>query len=100
MRKTFHYKKVVHETEKAYLLTLNGGTDKWVPKSQVVLDEEAMNFTCPEWLGASLGLCSKPAPTYSTRKYNRRRLFSGHKPDWDDLYEGYGGWGGEGSPWS
>ena len=44
---------ILHETEKAYLLS-DGAVKAWVPKSQVE-DNDDGTFTMPEWLAQDKG---------------------------------------------
>lgn len=53
------YDKVVHETERAYLL-LVGEVEVWLPKSQVTLCREWRTFCVPQWLAHKHGWA--PAP--------------------------------------
>lgn len=47
---------MVHETEKAFLVTIDGKTKVWIAKSQCELDTETKVLTCPEWLAKDKGL--------------------------------------------
>ena len=50
--------EVRHETARAYLVSDDGKTEHWLPKSLVELHEEGkvMIFTMPEWLAQREGL--------------------------------------------
>jgi hypothetical protein len=43
------YDKIVHETEKAYLISF-GGKEVWLPKSMIEVDVDTMTVTMPERL--------------------------------------------------
>jgi hypothetical protein len=47
------YLELIHQTEKAYLVS-DGDNNIWLPKSQVEYDGE--EFSIPEWLAIDKGL--------------------------------------------
>ncbi len=52
--------EIVRETAAAFLISDDGQTDVWVPKSQVEMDQDGgpgdtIIFTMPEWLAVEKG---------------------------------------------
>lgn len=48
---TIRFNKILSETDKAYYLDCEGD-HKWMPKSQVTVDEKKKTVTMPDWLFA------------------------------------------------
>lgn len=51
---------IVYETDHAYLVTDDGETEVWIPKSQAKPDcdcgkDDTVTFTMPEWLAIEKG---------------------------------------------
>lgn len=46
--------ELIHETDMAFLISDDGANEIWVPKSQVV-DNEDGTFSMPEWLALDKG---------------------------------------------
>jgi hypothetical protein len=45
-----------HETRDAYLVTVDGDNEVWVPKSYAQYDPDAKELELPEWAATSKGL--------------------------------------------
>jgi len=44
----YEYKKIVRQTDKAWLIEFSGGAKKWLPKSKCDIDKKFIYI--PEWL--------------------------------------------------
>lgn len=60
MRKTAICAEIIRDTEKAFLVSDDGKTEAWIPKSQVETDQDGgpgdtVVFTMPEWLAIYKG---------------------------------------------
>lgn len=48
--KKFNYKKIEHETEKAWQIVFDSGQIEWLPKSQCRIDKTKNVIYIPQWL--------------------------------------------------
>lgn len=46
----YYYKEIIAETDKAWLLEMNGDERHWIPKSKCWVDKESKTLYIPRWL--------------------------------------------------
>lgn len=49
---TYEYKRIIHETAKAWLLEMSGGAKRWLPKSKCHVSNDVVYV--PSWLVAKI----------------------------------------------